>query len=50
LANVWPWAAVIVVLGLLFILVGRSADPVRRPEPSPKRVRPAKTSDRPQQA
>ncbi len=50
LANVWPLAVLIAVLGLLFTVVGRSADPVRRPPPSPKRVTPAATTDRPQQA
>jgi DNA-binding beta-propeller fold protein YncE len=50
LANAWPWALLLVGFGLLFTFLARSADPVRREEPTSRRVRPVNSSDRPQQA
>jgi DNA-binding beta-propeller fold protein YncE len=49
-ATVWPWAVLVAILGLLFTFLGRSADPVRRPAPTPRRVKPVTPTDRPQQA
>jgi DNA-binding beta-propeller fold protein YncE len=50
LATVWPYALVIAFLGLLFAFLARSADPARRPDPAPRRVKPVTPTDRPQQA
>lgn len=50
LSTVWPWAVLVVVMGLLFTFLARSADPVGRVDPSPRRVKPVTKTDRPQQA
>lgn len=51
----WPYALIMVVAVLLFGFLMRSADPIRRPIPAPKRVpkttaAPPAATDRPQQA
>jgi DNA-binding beta-propeller fold protein YncE len=49
----WPYAAVILGFLLLFAFLMRSADPIRRPAPAPKRAAKSaspKATDRPQQA
>lgn len=53
LNTAWPYAAVILGCLLLFAFLMRSADPIRRPVPAPKRgskTAPAKAAERPQQA
>jgi outer membrane protein assembly factor BamB len=53
LSAVWPYLALVAILGLLFRFIVRSADPIRRPDPTPKRVRTkgsAQRAHRPQQA
>ena len=49
----WPYAAIVLGFLLLFVFLMRSADPIRRPVPAPKRASknaaPA-AADRPQQA
>jgi DNA-binding beta-propeller fold protein YncE len=53
LLDAWPYAALLVVFGLVFFFIMRSADPIRRPvpapQPDPKTAAPRAT-DRPQQA
>ena len=50
LSTVWPWAVLVVVMGMLFTFLARSADPVGRVDRSPRRVKPVTKADRPQQA
>jgi len=50
----WPYALILLVGLLLFVFLMRSADPIRRPVPTPRRdaraVTQPKAADRPQQA
>lgn len=50
--TAWPFAVLLVGAVLLFVFIMRSADPIRRPVPAPKRGSKAapKATDRPQQA